>query len=825
MSEFPHLFLNEFAQPLNYTANRARTTVNIPQRDRFLHSQQLIAKFDQIRIHQNQNLVQRSAALLPTRAGAYLEFKSSANHDLITKSLEDVRQGVRLLNVREVENNGSREIFATVFVPNGKEQHFLNKVISYRDDSTISGNPKNQPLIASIEDVREALIECLWTDPIEHLPQNIKLWCEIWIRTGEGEPVNGFLNIVNELGLEHKANYIEFPERAVLLIRVDRQDLNELFMRSTQLAEIRIGQEANLFWIGEGNLQQGQWANNLLERLVVEQSNITISVLDSGINQGHPLLSPHLLIDNCLSVEPNWGNHDHEENSGHGTMMGGIALYGDLKDALLSQEQIRIAHKLCSIKILPPANQAQTPVEHWGLKTEQAISLTEISLPDDRIVYCMAVTTELDIDRGRPSSWSGSIDKLAFGDDITKRLILVSGGNIRDAVEWSAYPDSNITKSVQNPAQAWNCLTVGAFTELITISDQHNYPNDTPVSPLRCISPYSTTSFIWTSKWPNKPDIVFEGGNILRSPDAEFTQHHDLSILSTSKQFNVNSHFDTFSATSAATARASWMAANILEKYPQAWPETVRGLMVHSASWPDEMFTQFNFSRNSKADLKKLIRICGYGVPNLNAALFSSESSLNYISQESIQPFSAQGGMNEMHYYDLPWPVAELMALGNTRVTIKITLSYFVEPGPGEIGWKDKYRYQSHGLRFDLSTATDTEEAFKARVNAAMRDEEQDQGVAGSERWTIGKQGRSLGSIHSDSWTDSASIIAACNKIAIYPVVGWWRERRNLKKMESIARYSLIVSIITPSIETDIYSPIEAIVNIPIGIPVEINVN
>ncbi|MES2448488.1 MAG: hypothetical protein V4546_14975, partial [Bacteroidota bacterium] len=68
----------------------------------------------------------------------------------------------------------------------------------------------------------------------------------------------------------------------------------------------------------------------------------------------------------------------------------------------------------------------------------------------------------------------------------------------------------------------------------------------------------------------------------------------------------------------------------------------------------------------------------------------------------------------------------------------------------------------------------------------------------------------------------SASIISACNKIAVYPVVGWWRERKNLGKMETDTRYSLIVSITTPDVETDIYSSIEAIINVPVNVPVEI---
>lgn len=38
---------------------------------------------------------------------------------------------------------------------------------------------------------------------------------------------------------------------------------------------------------------------------------------------------------------------------------------------------------------------------------------------------------------------------------------------------------------------------------------------------------------------------------------------------------------------------------------------------------------------------------------------------------------------------------------------MRVTLSYFVEPGPGEVGWEDKYRYLACGLRFDAIETKD----------------------------------------------------------------------------------------------------------------------
>ncbi|MGJ8510723.1 hypothetical protein, partial [Glaesserella parasuis] len=69
----------------------------------------------------------RTAASLPTKDGVYIEFVGQAGYDLVTKSLENRRSGIRLLNVKK-----SEEVFsATVYIPAGKESHFLNKIQAY----------------------------------------------------------------------------------------------------------------------------------------------------------------------------------------------------------------------------------------------------------------------------------------------------------------------------------------------------------------------------------------------------------------------------------------------------------------------------------------------------------------------------------------------------------------------------------------------------------------------------------------------------------------------------------------------------------------------
>ncbi len=52
--------------------------------------------------------------------------------------------------------------------------------------------------------------------------------------------------------------------------------------------------------------------------------------------------------------------------------------------------------------------------------------------------------------------------------------MLISAGNTDPAAR-RTYPDPNLTDGVHDPAQAWNALTVGGYTEKALV-DQARYP-------------------------------------------------------------------------------------------------------------------------------------------------------------------------------------------------------------------------------------------------------------------------------------------------------------------------------------------------------------
>jgi hypothetical protein len=822
VSQLPHLQLVggvtgvPFARPVS-----AMPAFRTPPRDRVGHARALQQGIEgAIAAAQAEHQQEGSEA---ESRGVQLALESQQGYDLRLESLENRRAGIQLLQA--TTKNGVQR--AVVFVPRAAYGLLSDRIREYEQETTAGGAPKNRLLVESIDRVRLAIAEDLWADAGDFPRVDAPLWWEVWLPKGDqtGQSVyDSLIEHCYSLGWDAGRRFLEFSERVVTMVKARSSDWSRSRAMLELIAELRAPVEPALPYLDLHPREQAEWVRDVQRRLRVAHPEApAVCLLDSGVNREHPLLQDSLLQSDWQSVDPTWGPADGPEH--HGTCMAGTALFGDLADVLRATGPVALAHRLESVRILPRAGA--NPPELYGSIFSQAVSLAEISAPNRNRTMCLAVTAKEASGIGAPSSWSAAVDQAAFGDGDDTRLVVVSAGNLRLLDGHYRYPETNHTSecALEDPSQSWNCLTVGACTERIRLSAE--YDGWTAIAPAGGLTPSSRTSAAWDSDqrspWPLKPDVVFEGGNWIVGERGTRSPCPETHLLTTAVH-PTGALFDTNADTSAAAAQAARLAAIIQARYPNLRAETVRALLVHSAEWTDAM--RRLVPADGQVQVMKRIRTFGFGVPSIERALYSLTNAVTLVAEGAIQPYRrGEGGAraNQMVLHELPWPTDALYDLGNVRVRMRVTLSYFIEPNPGRRGMVPKTRYASHGLRFDVKRPGETVEVFKQRLSAAERDDPDApiDTVGETRNWVLGVNGRARGSLQCDWWEGTAEQLAASDCIAVFPVTGWWKERPHLGRLERAAPYSLVVSIETPTQTVDLYSIISAQAVMPVQVAVQ----
>lgn len=748
---------------------------------------------------------------LPPAEGSFLEvdLRHGTKPDVLDRSRDEIRS-----SAAKADALNDRTI--ALYVPD-RSRNVLEQIIEdylAGPVSEKSGAPPHQPKVEAIDAFRIARLETFWTDDPAALPTDPQhaMWWGLWCWPS-GEAVIEEVCARLDVRVADVDRRLYFPEIVVVPVWATRATIELMLFTTSAIAELRRASDSPYFFVDDIRGEQQAWVDDLAERTVWPGGETpAVCVLDTGVNRGHALIEPALSPTDTQAVDPAWGGDDHHAG-GHGTGMAGLALHGDLTAALADQSKRRLSHRLESVKILPPDGFDPTDPRSYGVVTQAAVAIAEITAAGRQRVYCLA-TSNLNVSGSRPSSWSAAIDQAAAGsmdgddEDAPKRLIVVAGGNVTPEIDVSQIRPQD-EYPIEDPAQAWNALTVGGYTDLVTVRER-GYEDWTPMVGAGHLSPHSRTSITWPQTAPFKPEVVFEAGNRALSPlRTEALTLPSLSLLSTGR--DAATPLVPFDATSAAAAQGARLAARLMADHPDFWPETIRALIVHSADWTAPMLAQLN-ARPGKRDRYELIRRFGYGVPNYERATASANDHLAMFAQADIQPFRMQDGrkFGDCHYYTLPIPRRMLEELGNEQVELKVTLSYFIDPNPGLSANVDPQRYQSHGLRCDLSRKNEPVDVFKKRVNPSERENPRvaPQADPDDERWMLGPQSVAAGSLHCDVWTGPAIELVGRDKLCVKPVVGWCRERANKTVCNARRRYALIVSLKAPNVEVDLYTPI-----------------
>lgn len=670
------------------------------------------------------------------------------------------------------------------------------------EDQAEGKRPRNFWLFESASSFSVAKVEDLWTDTLENFPRErgVAEW-EIWVRT----PLAlAFEAAVEQLGIQLTGQPTEFVDIRVYNGIATKANIARLIARSAAVVELRgasnfIAEHADL--PPPARLQQ---VRQIAQRVLAAPSAAPwISLLDTGVNANNPLLAPALPIARCRAVASAW---DPLDPDGHGSRMAGVALYGDLSDIADATGAVLLETSLESIAIFNPRSTVRIPAR-------DAIHRGVIRAEEDAThprVYCLAATAVGEPEDGRPTSTSGTLDSLAFNNGVRTRLFCVAVGNVHastaEPYETSSYLSLNGDHGIQSPAQALNVLSVGALTNKCS--------GPSPLADSGGLSPRSRTAQSWDVR-RHKPDIVMEGGNHGIDPGGRTSRPHGPDMIATTSNNPALMPVTLTGDTSAACAAAARLAGRVMARYPAMRPETVRGLVVHSANWTPAMHmrrqTLVDSGMSQDQATLAALDCFGWGVPDEERLFWSADNALTLIAEDELRPYKQEEGrsvtLKEMKSFRLPWPDAALRALGATQVELRCTLSYFVQPDLHSAGLERWQFYPSHGLKFDFQRFEESEERAQRRVNRAVISNEQQ---GSDDRWLLGRDRRVRGTLHHDIWQGPAYQLVGRRMINVTPVRGWWATSSTIEPAEVPVRFSLIVSIRTPETANDLVADVRA---------------
>ena len=409
--------------------------------------------------------------------GIYLEVEVSPNagYQNLERKTEGTRQGAV-----KIDENGAQRV--ALFVKDETRPKFESVFRKYAGAGrTKSGNIPQKDRVEPIEHFRAARLGTFWRDDPKSLPSSsrAKMWWALWCFSDSVQHVEE-LGRRLKLTIGAEDTILRFPEVIVLSVHGRRSDIETLLHLTGGISEIRKATDTPSAFIDELSDIVHEFTENLAERINWPgrgSEHPAVCLLDTGVNRAHSLIEPALASVDMHAVVSAWGVDDHHE-TGHGSGMAGLALHGDLTAPLGGTSRPILSHRLDSVKILPPPKKFKpNDPSSYGAITASAAALPEIRNPARSRVYCSAVTN-LDRSGAEPTGWSATIDQISSGANVanedhdqTRRLFVQAIGNIPDnskpklIADFDAFPG-------EDPAQAWNAVTVGGVTMNSEIFDK-----------------------------------------------------------------------------------------------------------------------------------------------------------------------------------------------------------------------------------------------------------------------------------------------------------------------------------------------------------------
>jgi hypothetical protein len=388
-----------------------------------------------------------------------------------------------------------------------------------------------------------------------------------------------------------------------------------------------------------------------------------IGILDSGVNNAHPLLEG--VVANRLGVPATLGVSD---GFGHGSKVSGIAAYGDVRGCI-EAGTFQAAARLLSGKVLNDNGRFDDRKlipsqmdEIVRALNRQGCRIFNVSLGDRRTRYS----------GGKVGTWTAILDELARDLDI---LFVVAAGNYEHLTanghaedHLLGYPGYLLTPEsrILEPGPAANALTVGAVAQEAALPDQG--PGNVGLRPIaRVGEPAPFTRGGPGINDATKPDLCDDGGNLLFDGITQGCVRRAESEVFTTHPRYLERLFTTERGTSCAAPLVAYKAALVLQAFPNASANLIRALLASSARVPEP-----SLQRLTSLGDDAVARLCGLGIAD--AVVASTSDTNRVVLYADARDANAQIRMDRFFVYEIP--ITPEFAQTSGIRHIRVTLAY-----------------------------------------------------------------------------------------------------------------------------------------------------
>ncbi|MQA13356.1 MAG: S8 family serine peptidase [Pseudonocardiaceae bacterium] len=386
-----------------------------------------------------------------------------------------------------------------------------------------------------------------------------------------------------------------------------------------------------------------RWSVDELPVVLPPQEHAAVvAVIDSGIQAGNPLLAP--AVAEALSAVPEIP--DGSDETGHGSLVASLALYGSLEGRLDRREMVRAAGTLLGIRVLDAGGNFVDD-RLWQRQVEDALELAvahgarvvNLSIGDPRHPYRPPA----------PTAIASVLDGIAREHDV---VLVVSAGNVHwedppgsDYARWSLAADET---GLAPPAMSAIALTVGA---LVADGEQGMRPARESVA-VRAVGRPGTPSPVSRTgpgiEHAIKPELCAPGGTYVYDSDQRrIRADHAAGKIVGAAGGRPDALLATDTGTSFAAPLVTHAALRVFGRYPQLSARAVRALVLASVRAVPCIVEGESENHAVKAQR----HLSGFGRVDAERAEHSTDHRVVLLAEEQLLP-------DQVHFYTVPVPSA-----------------------------------------------------------------------------------------------------------------------------------------------------------------------